>query len=139
MGLTKSQFVTRGSRIVLPITDFIVETILLCRFVMPSLVFSSRNYRCTLDIQSSNIKMSRGANVLLTVMIDEVRLIESSKWCPMLDLIGAEVKNAWAEKHGGLNIEFSNKLMLSIKPEVYEGWHFRSDDASLIGADGRLI
>ena len=139
MSLAKSKFVERGSKVVLPIAGFIVEQIEFRYCQMPGIQFSNEKDRFSLNISSSNIELSRGSNSLLEVRIDDIRSTPSIVMSLMLELISNEVEDAYADRQGELTIEFSNKLQLLVKPEVYEGWNFRGKNLSLIGADGSLI
>ena len=51
---------------------------------------------------------------------------DSKQFTPVVELLGSDVTNAYATKHGVILIEFSNALTLTVGAITECAWHFHS-------------
>jgi hypothetical protein len=146
-----SKLQRRGRHTVLPIIGDTLAELRLSAARAPALGFQAPDGSESEITVHDGIALRRG-DCDLMLPDSEADAMHPMSLSPLLELIGSTVTDAIAEETGRLQIEFSNKLVLSVCPTGgSEAWHFQfprpgrpaggdvSQCVSVIGTHGRLI
>lgn len=150
--MTPKRFAPHGQHISLPISgDTLVEIRLsICQLL--ALVFQADdNTESEITIEDC-LTLRRGSEERRLAGTKPGAAWNPQELSPLLELLGAEVSDAVAEREGLLRISFANQLVLEVVSTTgFEAWHFHyprpgrppagnvREPLALHGAHGRLI
>jgi hypothetical protein len=150
---TTRKLARRGEHTLLPIVDDELVEIRLGTRCLPSLIFRAEDGSEAELTFEDCITLGRSEGECILRGSKAGTTFNPKELGPLLELLGAKVIDATAEKSGSLRIVFSNSMELRVIPSTggYEAWHFQyprpgrpfASNAvrilALTGADGRLI
>ena len=116
-------FVRHGRYTVLPVVGDTVVEVCLSVTRLPELVFEDGERARSSITFEQPIELRRGKSI--HVVTPTGAKTDHANLDALVQVLGKRVDEATGDEHGVLRLRFSDGLVLTVTPRVYEGWHFR--------------